>query len=671
MPPTPPRWRFPRMAPSQVNQNPVQGEFFTATAGMAERLVRESIQNSLDARHGDEVVRLRFAFSGERNILPPGAAKSWLRGLEPHLEALADARTSPTSNDGDDQKETEAVFAAWELLRQPMRHLVIEDFGTTGLRGNPCANGVNERGNDFWGFFRSVGISTKSGDEAGSWGLGKWVFPDVSRVNAYFGLTRRRGESESLLMGMAMLRTHTTKDGKYPPYGFFAVDADAGDETWLPLPIAGNASETAFTEQFRRDFRLERTDEPGLSVVIPHPADDLKAEHIAAAVITQYFLPIVRGDLVVEIAHPDGHTSKINAASIEEEAARATAESEFAETPESTRRVIRLAKWAARSPEPTRIDFPITKQKERIDALDVTVLRNRFERGDPLTFRFTMQVAARGGPRREAGFNVFLEKADDMSEGSTYFVRGHLRIPRMNALQRFKACALVTVDGDTDLGRLLRDAEGPAHTSWNPHAKRLKERWSGGYQRVQALRRAPELLLQRLVEREQKPQYDALADLFPAEPDRQGGGKRQRGPGRLRPSTVPDIKSAPPPVDITRSQGGFSARASAASSDRLADRTWELRFAYDVARGGSAKAFRLFEQGARNGNPDFSLHHDEAAETSLRIQSSECEAHVAAANVLRFRPRSRGFQIGISGFDHRDLIVEVKPVDAQAEGDSQ
>ena len=49
MTPKPASWRFARMSPSQVNQDPVQGEFFTAAADLPDRLVRESIQNSLGA----------------------------------------------------------------------------------------------------------------------------------------------------------------------------------------------------------------------------------------------------------------------------------------------------------------------------------------------------------------------------------------------------------------------------------------------------------------------------------------------------------------------------------------------------------------------------------------------------------------------------------------------
>ena len=33
----------------------------------------------------------------------------------------------------------------------------------------------------FYWFFRNIGRSGKRDEDAGSWGLGKWVFPDASK----------------------------------------------------------------------------------------------------------------------------------------------------------------------------------------------------------------------------------------------------------------------------------------------------------------------------------------------------------------------------------------------------------------------------------------------------------------------------------------------------------
>ena len=58
------------MPPSEPNQDPVQGEFFTAASDLPGRFVREATQNSLDARCDGQTVRVRFAFSGGSKALP-------------------------------------------------------------------------------------------------------------------------------------------------------------------------------------------------------------------------------------------------------------------------------------------------------------------------------------------------------------------------------------------------------------------------------------------------------------------------------------------------------------------------------------------------------------------------------------------------------------------------
>lgn len=84
---TPPHWRFARMTRAEINQDPVQGEFFSREADLPGRFVRESVQNSLDARSRGQTVRIRFAFSGERGALPVPQAARYLDGLERHVEA--------------------------------------------------------------------------------------------------------------------------------------------------------------------------------------------------------------------------------------------------------------------------------------------------------------------------------------------------------------------------------------------------------------------------------------------------------------------------------------------------------------------------------------------------------------------------------------------------------
>ena len=667
-------WRFARMTPSQVNEDPVQGEFFTAAADLPDRLVRESIQNSLDARRGRETVRVRFAFSGAQHALPVHAAQRWLAGLALHLEALARPNSGGSSSSTNIGAEADAMRGALACLNQPMTWLTVGDSGTTGLLGDITANREREAGNDFWGFFRSVGISPKGQDSGGSWGLGKWVFPDASRINAYLGVTHRANEDHAMLMGMAMLKTHhmaaqDEDEGKYPPYGYFAAASHEDDDEWLPLPVTADTYPAELVANAIADFQLERRgDGPGLSVVVPYPRETgeedeevLTPATVARAVVIQYFLPIVRGDLEVEIVRPGEGARLIDAATIDRELARIEPRRDD-NAPDWLRGAVELARWAVGLDDGAHIEMPVpTGRDSDLVGVDLPTLRERYDRGERLAFRLTLNVRSRDPDKlTPADFRVYLERDDDLPRGHDYFVRGHLRIPEMDHIRSHRSRALVLVHGESELGHLLRDSEGPAHASWSPQAQRLKDRWIGGYSRVQAVRRAAAVLLQRLAERPEEKQYDALADLFPSTLAAERGRGRTRRPGTGGLDQVDPINGGAPAALTTVSvPGGFRVRAGALGEHGVAGSEWSLRFAYDVARGGKSRAFRQFARGAEQGAPDFSLRSGQ-----LRVDPHNCEHEVKAENELRFLVIADDSSLTVTGLDDRDVLVELQRVDA-------
>lgn len=655
-----PRWRFARMPPSQVNQDPFQGEFFTSSSDLPKRLVREAIQNSLDARRGSEPVRVRFVFSGEQQALEPERAGRYLGGLKPHLGALAD-RSRPDDGPSDPDREANAIRQAVSLLDEPMTYLAIEDFGTTGLSGDIGDNPERAEGNDFWGFFRSVGISTKSEDAGGSWGLGKWVFPDASIVNAYFGLTQRASEDRVLLMGMALLKTHRIGSDKYPPYGYFAAGSGADDDAWLPMPVDSDADHD-FVDTLL-ELNLDRLDEPGLSVLIPFPKAELTHDSIARAVLTQYFVPIVKNDLIVEIccaAGPDELDTTVIASDTIRKIASSLApaaggsDERDDESPRSLAGAIALANWALTRSDDDHYRLSTRASKDSLpEGVSLEDLRARYDGGDRLAFRYEFPNGVRrqgASSSSPAEFRVYVEPDEDLDEGHDYFVRGHLRIPDMDHLRGHKSRALIHVDSRSELAHLLRDSEGPAHARWDPHAQRLKQRWSGGYERVQGVRRAAIRLLQLLAERGSDPQVDALADLFPGASD----PRSRRGTGGAAGPVAPDPPPIPPvppsPLLVMRTANGFSIRPSRRPLVP-AGASFSVSFAYDVARGNP---FRAYESGVAAGLPDFFL-----GDGTLKVEHRGCDLSEFGTNELHLAIRDEDFEASVTGFDGRDVIVKL------------
>lgn len=278
-----PQWKFRRMQPGEMNIDPIEAEFFSTEAlgSLADALVREAVQNSLDARRDGRPLHMRFYFSAPEAMLEDERRAGYTRELAPHLNASRSGVTPP------------------DVASEPLSFVTIEDFGTRGLQGDPSQSEdaeVDDAGlrNDFFYFWRNIGRSRKQESDLGRWGLGKTVFQAASRLNAFFGLTVRANDARRLLLGQAVLKIHKLAGQRYYPYGYFgAFDGD------FALPV----EDAAATEAFARDFRLARRGASGLSVVIPYPDPEITAPAVISSIVHHYFMPLIAGDLVVEVVH--------------------------------------------------------------------------------------------------------------------------------------------------------------------------------------------------------------------------------------------------------------------------------------------------------------------------------------------------------------------------------
>jgi hypothetical protein len=187
------QWHYQRQRPGDTTREPIQGEFFAteAISNSAEALVREGIQNSLDARRNGQGVQVRIRLSGPAGAVSSADIAPFMEGGWPHLLAPRNGlRDLPPAD-------------------SPCPYLTFEDFGTTGLEGDPAQwHKVEGQKNGFFTFFRAEGHSDKSELDRGRWGVGKTVFPRSSRCSTFWGLTVRASDGKGLLMGRAILQSH-------------------------------------------------------------------------------------------------------------------------------------------------------------------------------------------------------------------------------------------------------------------------------------------------------------------------------------------------------------------------------------------------------------------------------------------------------------------------------
>ncbi|MGB8854338.1 MAG: hypothetical protein WCC69_12310 [Pirellulales bacterium] len=636
-------WNFAIRSEAAVQTDPFEEEFFIGPSdselddGHVASLVRESVQNALDARVGADPVRVTFALH-ESRVRQAGVLR-YLAGLEPHLAAL----TPPV---------------AWPLdgANDTIRWLVYEDFHTTGLCGDPSIvddpPAGHERREDFYWFWRNVGRSAKTGEKLGRWGLGKTVFPSSSNINCIIGLTRRSDDNRLLIMGQAVLRNHTIRGKRYLPYGLLS-DPDADGKT--PMPFEGDEA----AAEVVRAFRLRRNGETGLSLVVPFVRDGITADAIARSVCIHFFVRILRGELVVETMDERGGRYEITAATIDDVVRQLRWE-----LPDGQRRVSpppldlarlaleRLASGAVDATLPpagasgtaawTRDVLPKAIAEPLAKALSA-------DSGHVLV-KVPLVLERASGERVETHFHVALRRRPD-GKGEGWYVRDGMTITAVNRKRPssgdYEGLLLAS---DPVISGFLGDAEGPAHVEWSKEEKRLARNWRTFTRRIGFVTNGIVYLADMLRENQPKTAPLALAKVFsvrlPAKPE---------GPASPTIDRPEEIPSRQDWYTIGPKGHGFSIR-SVPNAPRPPVHNLRVTFAYDVSSGDPFRIWSPY---------DFELRLGQAS--TLKIKGTGLKAKLLTGNAVLLTDLEETFSFSVEGFDAaRDVVVRADvdaPVD--------
>ena len=506
-------WHFKAHSPGSTIREPIAGAFFASDAvsepGAA--LVREGIQNSLDAALAGGRVLVRISLFGEKD------APDWPE-INPYF---AGATVHYTADDNGLRLEN------IPNENTPRTLLIFEDFGTTGLQGDPETPYPprNRRENNFFHFFRAEGLTDKDPGKRGSWGLGKDTFFRASKVNTVFGLTVRDDDQRRLLMGKTVLKSHYVGDGYFQD-GYFGIKADAND---MVTPVEDSAA----LDQFCKTFRLERGSDTGLSVVVPWLDPEITETTVIQAVFKNYFYAILSGDLevMVETAGVKEWLDKDNF----------LAEARRLADRHGVLPIIELADWAVKGigdadrhllnmPAPNR-GWSWERGLFGDDLLKI--LSGKLRDKERFALRVPVTVRKREGARLESYFDVYIQSEDSNERTHPMFIRDGIFISAVNAPPMRGIRALVIVN-DAPLSEFLRQAEIPGHTVWQGQQVKADYIYGVGNLAfvVNSVRRICDLAAAEDKEEDKK----LLADIFPMP---------GRGRIRSRPLLSPRSSHAP------------------------------------------------------------------------------------------------------------------------------
>lgn len=609
-------WRFREIPRGDIKQDPREAEFFTEE-GKPDALVREVIQNSLDAAVEGETVRLRFAFNQLEEGRETLVMRRFFEGLPPHLNSQEFVERDP-------------------LEEEELDFLVVEDFGTTGLVGDPRVYSDRDADaeNSFFWFWRNVGRSGKAESDLGRWGVGKTVFPTSSRMFSYFGLTTRRDDDRTLLMGLSVMKTHAIGETEYKPYGYFGRFEDG-----FPLPI----EDREVIDDFRASFSLSRNSEPGLSVVLPYPKEEITRGSIQAAVVREFFFPVLEGMLEVTVEDHEASVV-IDRESLVDRALEVS----WAEFDEDEAYIYDLldfteaALQSRNSPdaelERAGLEGAPTWNDDLFEGVDLESLRNSWKDGDLITVRVPLLVKLKEDADVESHFTIFLKRDESLASGESHFIRSGLVVPDAGKSIPGRVRAMAVIDAP-DLAALLGDAENPAHRKWTEASDRLRKRYRHGPFTVRFVNHSLREMCQRLVTPPEGLDEGILSDVFFIERPREAAEDE-------RDSTEEpdvDVDSSPQPFRVTRREDGFRITQNQEFDGDVTGAI--VRAAYDVASGNPFSKYKSW---------DF-----EFGET-IEVSAVGCTVEKTGENRLVFRIHDTDFELVAGGFDRRrDVIVDV------------
>ena len=668
-----PCWIEKIYAPDDTQRDSVSGEFFKNTR--LESVVREAIQNSLDARDGTSGTSVvRIFYSGTAAAVPGADYAAAFRGgrIDPHYAHKKSGLESVPSAD------------------EPCVYLTIEDFNTTGLTGDVTRRPTDDelesdriKGNYYNYFFRENRSDKNGAGALGSWGAGKIMFMKASRLRTAFTLSVRDDAAHPrFLAGRSVLMSHSVGGDTYAPDYWFGVDepcANPKNDYMRKQPI----TDGKWIDDFSKRFNLKRTNEKGTSIVVPYldvldesGADTFSQENIVCAVLKNFLLAIKGGGLQVVIETGDGKPPvTVDAQSL------ASAKKYLPVKPDAKSGLVTRAHYelaanafdaALSTAQSVTLKHVSPNLKpvwtdEIFKDLDLKDLKKKLNDGKALLFNVPMTVqekAENGGPKIKADmFRVALVRSPDPESFRTAYYRVGLLIN--DAARKSFAGYVSLVDiANSHLAKLLVASEPPSHNEWDAGADRVKKAYYNPSAHISFVTSAVNEIVSRIEAADQEPDKNVLSGSFgipidepppPPPPVCPVCGKTPCVCGKPPDPPLPPLQTIPEEflhLSKLQSKVGFTLSMK---DGRISEKGYPVKCPFVMGYAPFTKSsWSKF---------DFRLDDAETIKIEFeKSEQSEFATVEAVDNRLTLTVKKPGaFRLSVTGFDpNRDLEVSKK-----------
>lgn len=642
-------WKFRPKAEGEIKEDPIQERFFTTSdvGDLTTALIRESIQNSMDARTNKEqnpaIVRFLLCPKG----ISPGIYNQYFKDLLEHLKS-----------------ENNGLEELPDFSRE-MPFLVIDDYNTTGLEGDifeeddPPKDDSNKH--NFYWFWRNIARSGKGQDDIGRWGVGKTVFSASSEINTFFGLTVRREDGKKYLMGKSVLKWHQLSENRewFCPYGFFSNYEN--NSTYFAIPFDSEVDKSII-ENFENTFKIQRknnedNDYYGLSIAVPFPKKEITRRGIILAGIKQYFYPIIEGKLIVEVESEIDEPLSIKSDNIDK--ILDSIDFENYTEKNNLQKVFLLVRKSLKLLDEDFISFkkpPLDKPPRWQDSWlynediysKIDVARTRFENGEIIPFKIPMRILEKGKDPEINWFKTFVQYDGFLNETDSYFIRDGVTITGIKTIKKKGLRILIVID-EKKIARMFGDSENPAHTEFQKDAPHFLKKYIDGAACITFLTNTVSNIYNLLIRPSEGTDDEILKDIFYIEKDsvtpepKQDLKVEEKGEDYNN-KKIEKINGKISPYIVSKAEGGIQVTNNPYSE--ISPKRISMQIAYMVPKGNPLKKYSAW---------DFDLN-----ESSFNVETLGGVIEMIKENKIDFKIDNKEFRLKITGFDYeRDLFVKV------------
>ncbi|MBT4260268.1 MAG: hypothetical protein HOD90_10215 [Nitrospina sp.] len=462
------------------------------------------------------------------------------------------------------------------------------------------------------------------------------MFQATSKINTYFGLTVRKSDGKSMLLGQSVLKTHLINDNKHSPYGWYG----AFDENFA-LPI----EDQPYLEKFSANFGLKRQGKAGLSIIIPYPDPSVEIKTLLSSALLHYFFPILSKNLVVEL-HKDRKLLIIDDQKIDQ-LLKYVDFSKSRMTKEAFQDLFSLTRWIhLLSPNDLiRINSPSALiapkwDENLIEKEALAKLREQFDKKERIALRVPLTIKPKDKNPEKTYFDIFIERDDRLDRAEDHFVREGITIAGVSSLKQ-KGVRVVISINDQALSALLGDSENPAHTEWQERSPKFKNQYIHGASCLRFVKNSPREIIKILSKPSIGIDKKLLEEFFSVTPLTDKGTNKSSG----QKNDLPEgLIGSTKEFHLFRKQGGFILRKNPKATHM--PNGIHVTVAYEIL--------------GRNPFTKYSPFDFEMDKVPIKINSKGVQINAIKENQLIAKLDSHDFRFEITGFDlNRDLRVKV------------